>query len=45
MYELSGGVPRRINAVATNALLVGYGRDAAWIGDTIIEEIKSELTI
>jgi len=45
MYELSGGVPRRINAVATNALLVGYGRDAAWIGDTIIEEIKNELII
>jgi type II secretory pathway predicted ATPase ExeA len=45
MFELSGGVPRRINAVATNALLVGYGRDAAWIDDTIIEEIKSELII
>jgi type II secretory pathway predicted ATPase ExeA len=45
MHEISGGVPRRINAVATNALLVGYGRDAAWIGDSIIEEIKNELII
>jgi general secretion pathway protein A len=45
MFELSGGVPRRINAVATNALLVGFGKDAAWIDDTIIEEIKSELII
>ncbi len=45
LYELSGGVPRRINSVATNALLVGYGKDAAWIDDTIIEELKSELFI
>jgi general secretion pathway protein A len=45
MYELSGGIPRRINAVATNALLVGYGKDAAWIDDTIIEELKGEMTI
>jgi type II secretory pathway predicted ATPase ExeA len=43
IFELSGGVPRRINAIATNALLVGYGKDAAWIDDTIIEEVKGEL--
>jgi hypothetical protein len=40
---LSGGVPRRINAVATNALLIGFGRDAAWIDSSIIEETASEL--
>jgi general secretion pathway protein A len=45
IYELSGGIPRRINAVATNALLVGYGKDAAWIDDAIIEELKDEMTI
>ncbi|TGU73926.1 AAA family ATPase [Geomonas terrae] len=43
IYELSGGVPRRINAVATNALLIGYGRDAAWIDAAIIEETAAEL--
>ena len=45
IHEISGGVPRRINAIATNALLVGYGKDAAWIDDTVIEEVRSELTI
>ena len=43
IYELSGGVPRRINAVATNALLIGYGRDAALIDAAIIEETAAEL--
>lgn len=43
IYELSGGVPRRINAVATNALLVGYGRDAAWIDASIVSECAEEL--
>ncbi len=45
IFELSGGVPRRINAIATNALLAGYGKDAAWIGGSIIEEVKGELII
>jgi type II secretory pathway predicted ATPase ExeA len=43
IYELSGGVPRRINAVATNALLIGFGRDAAFLDSAIIEESASEL--
>jgi type II secretory pathway predicted ATPase ExeA len=43
IYELSGGVPRRINAVATYALLIGYGRDAAWIDGEIVEETAVEL--
>jgi general secretion pathway protein A len=43
IYELSGGVPRRINAVATNALLTGYGMDAAWIDGSIVDETASEL--
>jgi general secretion pathway protein A len=45
IHELSGGVPRRINAIATNALLVGYGKDAAWIDDSVIEEVRNELVI
>ena len=43
IFELSGGVPRKINAVATNALLIGYGRDAAWIDGSIVEDTAAEL--
>jgi len=45
IFELSGGVPRKINAIATNALLVGYGKDAAWIDNNIIDEVKGELVV
>ncbi len=45
IFELSGGIPRRINAIATTALLVGYGRDTAWIDDEMIEEAGGELAI
>lgn len=43
IFDLTGGVPRRINSMATNALLVAYGSDAALIDSTIIDEIKDEL--
>ena len=43
IFELSGGVPRRINAVATNALLIGYGRDSSWIDAVIVSECAAEL--
>lgn len=43
IFELTGGVPRRINSLATNALLVAYGSDAALIDSAIIDEIKDEL--
>jgi len=42
LFELTGGVPRRINSMATNALLVAYGHDAALIDSGIINEIKDE---
>jgi general secretion pathway protein A len=45
IFELSGGVPRRINLVATNALLEGFGRDAAWVEGEIVEGLRSELAI
>lgn len=45
IYELTGGVPRKINSMATNALLVAYGNDAALIDSLIIDEIKDELMI
>jgi len=37
-----GGVPRKINILATNALLVGYGRDEAWIDASLVEELREE---
>lgn len=43
IFELTGGVPRKINSMATNALLVAYGNDAAMIDSSIINEIKDEL--
>jgi type II secretory pathway predicted ATPase ExeA len=43
IFELSGGVPRRINTVATNALLIGFGRDASWIDAAIVSECAAEL--
>jgi type II secretory pathway predicted ATPase ExeA len=43
IFELTGGVPRRINSVATNALLVAYGNDAALIDSAIIDDITDEL--
>lgn len=43
IFELSDGVPRRINQIATNAILEGYGRDEAIIDAAIIDEVASEL--
>jgi type II secretory pathway predicted ATPase ExeA len=45
IFELSGGVPRRINLLATNAILEGYGRDAAMIDGAIIDAVATELLI
>ncbi len=45
IYELSGGVPRKINHLATNAILEGYGRDAAMIDGAIIDSVATELLL
>lgn len=45
IFELTGGVPRRINSMATNALLVAFGCDAALIDSSVIEEIKDEMML
>jgi type II secretory pathway predicted ATPase ExeA len=45
IYEFSGGVPRKINVMATNALLEGFGRDAALIDADIIEDMADELNL
>lgn len=42
IYELSGGVPRRINTIATNALLAGFGRDICWIDADLVDEGAGE---
>ncbi len=39
VFEHSGGVPRRINIIAGNALLEGFGKGAAVIGPDIIESV------
>ena len=43
IYELSDGVPRRINQIATNAILEGYGRDESIIDASVIDAVESEL--
>ena len=45
IFELTGGVPRKINSMATNALLVAFGNDSALIDSAIIEEIKDEILL
>lgn len=45
IFELSGGVPRRINTLATNALLVAFGGDADIIDAAIIKEVSDEVAI
>jgi type II secretory pathway predicted ATPase ExeA len=45
IYELSDGVPRKINVIATNALLEGFGRDATLIDSAIVEGMADELAI
>jgi len=43
LYEHTEGVPRRINIIAGNALIEGFGRGAAMIGPEIIEDVVSEV--
>jgi general secretion pathway protein A len=45
IFDVSGGVPRRINIIATNALLEGFGRDASIIDGSIIDAMASEMVI
>jgi type II secretory pathway predicted ATPase ExeA len=42
LFEYSGGVPRRINIIAANALVEGFGRDAGTIGSEIIESVVKD---
>lgn len=42
LFRESGGVPRRINIIAGNALIEGFGRGAAAIGPEIIESVVKD---
>src|SRR5512146_2700469 len=42
LYEHSGGIPRRINIIAGNALVEGFGRSAQTIGPEIIESVVED---
>jgi len=42
LYAHSEGIPRRINVIAGNALLEGFGRGAEMIGAEIIEDVARE---
>jgi type II secretory pathway predicted ATPase ExeA len=39
LFEHSGGIPRRINVLAGNALIEGFGRGAEVIGVDVIEDV------
>ena len=45
LFELSGGVPRRINNIATNALLEAYGRDCSCVNAAIVDAISGETVL
>lgn len=42
LYEYSAGVPRRINIIAGNALIEGFGREAEMIDREIIESVVND---
>jgi len=44
LYELSGGIPRRINRLCDLALLVGFADESATISAEQVEAVAEELT-
>jgi len=45
VHELTGGVPRRINSMATAALLEGFAREVTLIEGDMIEDLSEELDV
>lgn len=45
IHRFSGGVPRRINHIASLALLEGFGRESERIGPDILDAILNELAL
>ena len=44
LYELSGGIPRRINRLCDLALLVGFADESTEISAEQVEAVAEELT-
>jgi general secretion pathway protein A len=45
LFRLSGGIPRLVNVLCDSALLLGYSREQATIGNDIIREAAAELRL
>ncbi|MCB0221661.1 MAG: ATPase, partial [Chrysiogenetes bacterium] len=43
IWRYSGGTPRKINNLAANALIEGFGREQLPIGDDVIADVAREL--
>src|SRR5439155_7786836 len=41
--HVSGGIPRVVNAVCDNALLLGFAEESRWIQKSHIEEVAADL--
>ncbi len=45
LHQITGGIPRVINNVCTNALLIAFGREERPVGASIIKDAAEELVI
>jgi general secretion pathway protein A len=45
LHELTGGVPRLVNAVCDGALLLGYGRGLRALGEAELREVARDLEL
>jgi general secretion pathway protein A len=45
IHQLSGGIPRTINTICENALIVGYARQCVQITPEIVTEVGAELCL
>jgi type II secretory pathway predicted ATPase ExeA len=43
VYQHSGGVPRVINNLCTNALLLGFGREERPVSSATVDEAAQEI--
>jgi hypothetical protein len=45
IFRYSGGLPRVINNIAANALLMGFSKDLSQIGPDIILDVVEDLDL
>jgi general secretion pathway protein A len=45
VHEVTGGIPRLVNAVCDGALLLGFGRDLKTLGEAEVLEVASDLDL